>query len=288
MNYVLIIEMAKGGYASGMPTNLLTLPTVCEHCILGKQTKKSVPKKWEGERSKGLLDIVYSDLTGPEDMTSAGGAKYILNFVEDHSDMLWIYLLKDKNDAPDAFKGWKALVEAETGHNIKCYQNNSGGEFTSSTFEKYLQEAGIKHQTTAPYTSAQNGHAEQMHRTIMDRSWAIHLSASLPPNLWGECALMSAYIKNHTLTCSLKQKTPFKVWYGQKHNVSHMREIGCRAWIKKQTNNPKIYVRSMECTLVSYSLNSKAYCCYEKTTGRIHILRDVTFIELQDAVPQLY
>jgi hypothetical protein len=62
-----------------------------------------------------LLDIVYSDLTGPKDVVSAGGAKYILNFIDDHSDMLWIYLLKEKSNATDAFKGWKALVETEMG-----------------------------------------------------------------------------------------------------------------------------------------------------------------------------
>ena len=39
VNYTSIIEMAKGGYATGMPADLSTLPAVCEHCILGKQTK---------------------------------------------------------------------------------------------------------------------------------------------------------------------------------------------------------------------------------------------------------
>jgi hypothetical protein len=90
VNYMLIIEMAQGGYATGMPTNLSTLPAICEHCVLGKQTKKPVSKLQEGGRLKWLLGIVYSDLMGPQDVRIVGGG-YILNFIDDCSDMLWIY-----------------------------------------------------------------------------------------------------------------------------------------------------------------------------------------------------
>ena len=71
VNYASIIQMARDGVAVGMPTNLSTTPPVCQHCILGKQTKRAVPKMRQGERAQGILDIIYSDLTGPEDVTSA-------------------------------------------------------------------------------------------------------------------------------------------------------------------------------------------------------------------------
>ena len=41
----------------------------------------------------GILDTVYSDLTGPEEVVSAGGAKYIMNIIDDHSSMTLVYLL---------------------------------------------------------------------------------------------------------------------------------------------------------------------------------------------------
>src|SRR5882724_530969 len=43
--------------------------TCCQHCILGKQMKQVVPKTHQGEMAKGLLDIVYSNLRGLEDVT---------------------------------------------------------------------------------------------------------------------------------------------------------------------------------------------------------------------------
>ena len=48
---------------------------------------------------EGALDIVYSDLTGPNEVPSAGGEKYVMNLVDDHSNMVWIYLLKEKSQA---------------------------------------------------------------------------------------------------------------------------------------------------------------------------------------------
>jgi len=68
----------------------------------------------QGERAKGLLDIVYSDLMGPEDVTSAGGVEYILNFINNLSRMTWTYLIKEKSQAKKVFIEWHALVENET------------------------------------------------------------------------------------------------------------------------------------------------------------------------------
>jgi Pol polyprotein, beta-barrel domain/GAG-pre-integrase domain/gag-polypeptide of LTR copia-type len=51
INYPSIITMAKKGMATGMPTDLSSIPPTCEHCILGKQTKTPIPKIREGERA---------------------------------------------------------------------------------------------------------------------------------------------------------------------------------------------------------------------------------------------
>jgi len=51
----------------------------------------------QGEMAEGALDIIYSDLTGPKEVASAGGAKYIMNLIDNYSNMVWIYLLKEKS-----------------------------------------------------------------------------------------------------------------------------------------------------------------------------------------------
>jgi len=74
----------------------------------------------------------------------------------------------------------------------------------------------------APYTSAQNGHVERTHCTIMDRAQTICADLDLPANLWGECVLALTYMKNCTISRSMGKKTPFEAYYGKKPNLAHL------------------------------------------------------------------
>ena len=127
VNYATIVDMAQKGLVTGMHINLSTLPPICQHCILGKQTKKAVPKTRQGQRAGRILDIVYLDLTGPEEVTSAGGTKYIMILIDNHSSMMWIYLLKEKSQAKDVFIKWRALIENETGQKVGRLCTDVGG-----------------------------------------------------------------------------------------------------------------------------------------------------------------
>ena len=177
--------MAKKSLTIGMPVDLSTLPLICEHCITAKQTKTPVPKTRRGWHACRRLEIVHSDITGPEDVGTPHGEKYMLNFIDDHSGMAWVYPLKKKSDAYTIFWGWKALVENETGECIMFFCTNNSGEYTSEAFAEYLCNEGICYQTTAPHTSAKNGKSERLHRTIMNRACAIRYNSNLPPNMWG-------------------------------------------------------------------------------------------------------
>jgi hypothetical protein len=120
----------------------------------------------------------------------------------------------------------------------------------------------------------------------MNRARAIHSDSRRPPSLWGECMKAAGYIKNRMPMRTLKKKTPFEVWYGRRPDLSNLRELGCKAWVYTMGDNPKIYNRSTECILVGYSENSKAYRCWDRATGRIHVTRNVTFSKSKDLVPR--
>ena len=179
-------------------------------------------------------------------------------------------------------KTGKSHVKSESGVKVGIFRTDSGGEYTSDEFETYLHKEGIYHQLTAPHTSAQNGKVERCHCTIMNRAHAIRSDTDLPPSLWRECVRAAGYLKNLSTTRSLKSKTPHEAWYDQHPDLTHLRELGCRAWVFVVDNNLKIYNRSIECKLVSYSDNSKAYHCWDKWSGQIHTTQNVVFAESQD------
>ncbi|THU77641.1 hypothetical protein K435DRAFT_561335, partial [Dendrothele bispora CBS 962.96] len=105
------------------------------------------------------------------------------------------------------------------------------------------------------------------------------VAAKLPDFLWDEVYLTAAYLHARTTTKSLKGSTPYQLWNSKKPNLSHLREIGCKAFVLIQQHNPKIRQRSIECVLVGYERNAKAYRCYHRSTRKVISSYHVRFIE---------
>ena len=94
---------------TGMPEISLKHNGVCKGCALGKNTKKSFSRS--KNRSKGILDLIHSDICGPMSSPSLSGCLYYVLFIDDHSQKSWIYLFKAKSETFDKFKEFKALIK---------------------------------------------------------------------------------------------------------------------------------------------------------------------------------
>jgi hypothetical protein len=74
-------------------------------------------------------------------------------------------------------------------------------------------------------------------------------------------------------------KTPHEGFEKVKPHLGHLREIGCRAFVLIKTYNLKAFARSIECVLIGYTPNCKAYRCWQRSTGKIFNSGNVRFIE---------
>ena len=72
---------------------------------------------------------------------------------------------------------FKARVENESACLIQTIRSDNGKEYTSETFNRFCEEAGIEHQLTALYTPQQNDVSERRNRFIMEMIF--HLLKSL-------------------------------------------------------------------------------------------------------------
>ncbi|GJS11893.1 retrovirus-related pol polyprotein from transposon TNT 1-94 [Tanacetum coccineum] len=79
-----------------------------------------------------------------------------------------ILIKKEKSQALENFKKFKALVEKEAGVVIKCLRTDRGGEFNSKEFKVFCENNRIQRQLTTAYTPQQNGMAERKNRTLMN------------------------------------------------------------------------------------------------------------------------
>lgn len=150
VNFQALKHMSEKEMTLGLP--LLSQPKgVCEGCLMSKQARKSFPSK-SSFTAKKCLELVHGDLCGPISPPTPSGNKYFLLLVDDFSRVMWVYMIKSKDEALDAFKKFKALVENGKERSIKTFRTYRGGEFCSTKFQNFCDDAGIQRHFTAPYS----------------------------------------------------------------------------------------------------------------------------------------
>ena len=118
----------------------------CENCIFGKSNRVKFGNAIH--KTKGILDYIHSDLWGPSRIKTLGGTSYFISIIDNFSRKVWVYVLKTKDQALQAFKNWKTLIENQTNKKVKKLRTNNGWEFCSDQFTRYCQEHGIARHLT--------------------------------------------------------------------------------------------------------------------------------------------
>ena len=98
---------------------------VCKGCALDKNTKVSFTSS--DSRSKGVLDIIHSDVCGQMTVSSLGSCVSYVLLVDDYSQKTCIYFLKSKDKVLNKFQEFKALVENLSERKIKVLRSDNGG-----------------------------------------------------------------------------------------------------------------------------------------------------------------
>jgi hypothetical protein len=268
------------GYQWKLAVGLNDPNPICEGCVYGKLHRSNIPHS-ATTRPTDLLQLVVTDTCGPMRVPSLGGARYFVTFIDVYSGYVTTYLMPTKDQVFHHLKIYRAWAENHTGRKMKVWRTDGGGENCSNAIAKYLQEAGIEHQVTAPYTPQQNGVAERANRTLVEMARCMIHYASLVPRLWGEMISTSTYLRNRCPTSVLDNKTPYEVWNdGIKPSLANLRVIGCKAYFHdKDPRIGKFDAKAKLAIMIGYQPGTKAWRLLDPNTNKIVISRDVTFSE---------
>ena len=99
----------------------------------------------------------------------------------------------------------------------------------ASVLQNFLKENGIKHELTVPDNPQQNGRAERVNLTILDRIRCMLIESGFSKSFWAEAAATAAYLINRYPKRCLGGKTPEEVWTGVRPDLSNLRIFGCDA-----------------------------------------------------------
>jgi hypothetical protein len=269
---------ALGKMVTGLPEIQVQHNGVCRGCALGKNVKGSFLSN--DSISKGILDLIHSDVCGPMTVSSLNRYLYYVLFINDHSRKTWIYFLKTKDGVLARFQEFKAQVENLAKRKIKVLRSDNGGEYTSKDFSDFCIEAGIKREYTVPYNPHQNGVAERNNKTIIEATKAMIHDQSLPMIMWAKASMTAVYVQNRSPHQILKNMTPEESFTEVKPEVGHFRIFGCPVYFHvPKEKRSKLDPSGKKGTFVGYSESSKAYRIYIPGQRQIEVSKDVIFEE---------
>jgi transposase InsO family protein len=190
----------------------------CEACIKGKAHVTKLPTT--GTRATELLHTVVGDIFVSPIPTFAG-CKYLTLYTDDFSNFVAGNLHKSKtaDHTLQFFKSYKAQFENITGKSIKIFRADQGGEFKNNLFDTFLKSAGIFPQfaCAGSQSHGQNGCAERINRTLIERALSMMWHAGMESSYWGEAVLTAIYL--HNRLPNSEGISPYEMVMKQKPNL---------------------------------------------------------------------
>ncbi|CDF37816.1 unnamed protein product [Chondrus crispus] len=253
----------------------------CSACVYGKATRSVIPKERSSRRAYFCLDLVHSDVCGPLEVQSIGGAKYFITFIDDHSNWSVVYPMHHKSEAFERYKMFAQLAQTHTGRKIKVLRTDRGGEYLSTESKSFLIANGTQHQMKTAYTPEQNGVAERLNRTLVNLVRSMLAHKKVTKGFWAEALANAVYVRNRVTSRAIPPKmTPHPLWMKSVPNVGHLRVFGSKCWYTLPKHNiQKLDARAKKAMFLGYAENTKAYKLWDGDLHKVIVSRDVTFDE---------
>jgi hypothetical protein len=200
--------------------------------------------------------------------------------VDDYSRFTWVLFLQEKSQTQETLKRFLRRAQNEFGLRIKKIRSDNGMEFKNSQIEGFLEEEGINHEFSSPYTAQQNGVVERNNRTLLDMARTMLDEYKTPDRFWAEAINIACYSINRLYLHRILKKTSYELLTSKKHNVSYFRVFGSKCFVLiKRGRSSKFSPKVVEGFLLGYDSNTRAYRVFNKSTGLVEVSCDIVFDE---------
>ena len=95
--------------------------------------------------STNIFDLIHYDVCGPSSISSIGGFRYFVVFVDDYSHHSWIFQMKHRFELLQVYSNFAKMVETQFSKRIKIFQFDNAFEYTQYVFLAIFHSYGIIH-----------------------------------------------------------------------------------------------------------------------------------------------
>jgi hypothetical protein len=253
---------------------------LCKACLEGRMIRSSHPVR-ESPRKVEPFEVIHSDICGPFEVLSAGHAKYFVSFIDEYSRYVWIYTLKKKSEFIQCFKDFNEFVKVQYRTKIMKIHSDYGGEYRSNEFQTMIRSLGIVPEYSVPATPQQNGIAERMNRTLVEKVRCMLFSSGVPVSFWGEALVYSVHIVNRIPCKANMDVSPYNKLYDEVPDLSRLRVFGshCLVYRTGKKKLSKLEPRVESGWFLGLDPWSRGFRILLESTGMVVIREDVRFEE---------
>ena len=184
--------------------------------------------------------------------------------------------MQKKDQTFSKFCEFKALVEKESGKQVKALRSNNGGEYISNKFKNFCSKEGIRREIIVPHNPQQNGVAERKNRTIVGATQAMLHDQGLLMHLWVEECNTMVHVKICCPHRVLGMSTPEEAFTGKKPNVSHFNIFGSSFYVNVTKDVRKKLEPTTEIEIfVGYTETPHNYHVYFPNSRMIFVRWDI-------------
>ena len=255
---------------------------ICAGCSASKLTAPPTHKKSTSSAPPPSEPGTFVDIDiGEVSSRDRDGHKYFLIVVDRATTRIFVYLLKRKSDAFDAFLEFREQLAADpviqnkpaTMH-LTCLRSDNDTVFQSAKWWTYCENAFIEQQFSDRYT----GHAHRAERAIRsmrEAVLAILTHSPLPRGFWGYALRHAAYthgfiapkapgVTAKQRDSEARSQSPREQWYRRPVDTSHLRAFGspCCVHLPRERRSSNMDPRSVAGYMVGYN---------EKRAGEVMI-----------------
>jgi hypothetical protein len=146
--------------------------------------------------------------------------------------------------------------------------------------EGFLEDEGINHEFSSPYTPQQNGLVERKNRTLLDMARTMLDEYKTLDRFWAEAINTPCYSINRLYLHRILKKTSYELLTGKKPIVLYFKVFGSKCVILvKRGRKSKFALKAVEGFLLGYDSNTRAYRVFNKSTGLVEVSCDIVFDE---------
>ena len=140
---------------------------------------------------------------------------------------------------------------------VKKLRTDNGLEFCNLRFDQFCRDEGIVRHRTCTYTPQQNGVAERLNRSILNKVRSMLSESGLEPKFWAEAVSTAVYLLNRTPSSVIDFEIPEQRWTTEVPDLSGLRRFGCIVYI--HSDEGKLSPRAKKGVFTGYPEGVKGF-----------------------------